>query len=83
MEYECQVKPVRSLEKGIANLKKPLCTRCSNTSCTNPIIEKKISIFGINYTTKLLQSADRMFFVISCEGFQMEEKEEKEEKDEI
>lgn len=69
MEYECKLSPASTLDSGILNLKRPLCTNCKNSNCSNPIIEKKISIMGVIYTTKLFNIGNSYFFVNQCDGY--------------
>jgi len=73
MEYECQLVSANRLNKGIINMQKPLCTRCKNKSCTNPIIYQKMSIMGVVHTSRLYSLGDRFFFVTKCDGFVSEE----------
>jgi len=69
MEYECQLMSANKLTKGILNMRKPLCTRCRNRSCSNPIVNQKIAIMGVVHTSRLYSSGDRFFFVVRCDGF--------------
>jgi len=69
MEYECKIIPATRLTKGVISMQKPLCTHCVNKTCTNPIIDQKISIMGVVNTSRLFKSGDRFFFVTQCDGF--------------
>lgn len=69
MEYDCHIVSATKLVNGLMDVQKPLCTHCVNKSCTNPIVEKKISVIGIVHTTRMFQSGDRLFFVTKCDGF--------------
>lgn len=69
MEYECKLVSARTLTKGLLNMQRPLCTTCVNRTCTNPIVDKKLSIMGVIHTSRMFQSCDRFFFVVQCDGY--------------
>ena len=80
MEYECSITPINKLYSNYNKMITPLCTKCKNKGCSNPIMQKKISIMGIVYTTKLYCSGNFFFFVTNCDGFS-EMEDDIEEKD--
>jgi hypothetical protein len=75
MEYECQVISASSLTSTFNKVVSPLCSKCKNVNCTNPIVEKKISVFGKVHTTRLFNGGHGLFVVTKCDGF-LEEGEE-------
>lgn len=69
MEYDCQLLSISSLTTTFNRVVKPICSNCKNTNCSNPIQEKKISIFGKVYSTKVYNMGNGFFIVSECEGF--------------
>jgi len=64
---------MNKIHVGQSQIIKPLCTTCENIQCDNPIIEKKVSVFGRVGTVKIYQMSENdMYLVKSCPGY-MEE----------
>jgi len=76
MEYECRVVSASSIEATFNKVVSPLCSRCINRTCTNPISEKKMSVFGKVHTTRLYQMGTAFFMVVECDGFFCKDNEE-------
>ena len=74
MEFECKLKPIIKIENE-EDLKGPLCSKCFNAECTNPIVDKKISLFGVIHSTKLYKANNTYYSVTECNGFQEVEDE--------
>jgi hypothetical protein len=82
VEYDCQIILATKILTDFNKVVKPLCSTCTNHSCTNPISEKKISVFGQVYTGRLFCSGDSYFMVTRCDGYRGETIESEEDDDE-
>ena len=47
----------------------PLCDKCGTKDCSNAIVLKEVSVFGINKKYKLCTRGEELFVVVDCEGF--------------
>ena len=81
MEYDCQIVLANKIQAGFTKVARPLCTNCTNRGCTNPIVNKKISVFGKIMSTRLYDSGYGHFMVVSCEGYQPAQAKEEEGED--
>jgi len=81
MEYDCQIVLANKIQAGFNKVVTPLCTHCKNRGCSNPIEEKKISIFGRTMTSRMFVTGSGVFMVVACEGYQAPQAED--EDDEI
>ena len=70
MEYDCQLLLASKLQVGFNKVATPLCTHCQNRGCTNPIVDKKVSVFGKIMSTRLYEAGGSSFMVVACEGYQ-------------
>jgi hypothetical protein len=75
MEYECKIFPVTSLQTTFNKTISPLCSKCKNINCSNPIENKKISIFGKVHNTKLYSYGTSYYIVYECDGFLKDEED--------
>jgi hypothetical protein len=83
MEYDCEIVPATRVLTDFNKVIHPLCTTCSNSGCSNPIVEQKISVFGMIKTTRIYDLGDTKFYVLKCEGYhKMDEGLEMEEEQE-
>jgi hypothetical protein len=69
MEYDCNIVNANKVYTDFNKVVRPLCSGCSNTACSNPIAEKKLSVFGKIHTGRFFFSGDMYFIVTSCEGY--------------
>lgn len=69
MKYKCKSLSLSELNVGPFGVQPPLCDNCCNKDCTNLIVDKDISIFGITKRQKLLMKATGFYAVVDCEGF--------------
>jgi hypothetical protein len=85
MEYECELVLADRMCVDFNKTIRPLCTSCVNIGCSNPIVDKKISVFGTVMTTQLYETGTASFFVMGCDGYQPADGEdtEYEEEDEV
>jgi len=72
MQFDCKVVSVNKLTSRVFGTIQPLCSKCKNKSCTNPIVDKKISLMGIVYTARLYQLGERFYIVSHCDGYMRE-----------
>lgn len=82
MEYDCEIVLANKVYTDFNKVIRPLCSSCSNHACTNPVKEKKISVFGQVYTGRLFYNGDSYFVVTSCEGYRGIKQEYDEDDDE-
>ena len=75
MIYDCELLPMTKIHVGQNKVIKPLCTTCENIQCDNPIVKKRVSVFGTVGEVRLYEMADGYHMVKSCPGY-MEEFEE-------
>jgi len=78
MEYECKIMPATRIYADFNKVIKPLCSTCVNHGCENPIVEHKISVFGVIQTTRLYKTGTHMFQVTECDGYRGELDEDEE-----
>ena len=78
MEDECEIILANKLLVGFNKVATPLCTGCANAGCSNPIVDKKISVFGKVMSTRLYQTGGSTFMVVKCEGYQPMHQEDEE-----
>jgi hypothetical protein len=69
MEYDCHIVLASKVYSDFNKIIRPLCSSCTNHSCTNPVAEKKISVFGKIYTGRFFFNGNAYFMVQSCEGY--------------
>jgi len=69
MEYECEIVPANKILTGFNKVVNPLCSSCTNTGCTNPIVEKKVSVFGQVKTSRLYDMGTMSYYVVRCDGY--------------
>jgi len=70
MQFAVQSINISRIPLGPKGTIAPICTRCSNTTCTNPIEWKKIVLFGVTQKHRVFMKGRDMYFVIGCpEGF--------------
>ena len=72
MKYRTKVCSISSAPISAAGPIRSLCTFCKNKNCSNNIVKKSISIFGMNEQQKLLMRANDYYCVVDCEGFSSE-----------
>jgi len=69
VEYDCEIILANKIYTDFNKVVRPLCSSCTNHSCTNPVKEKKVSVFGKIYTGRFFYNGDTFFVVTSCEGY--------------
>jgi len=70
MEFECKTIPIYKMNvfdgKGPVE---PICNRCIQAECSNPIRKKKISLFGKTNEWYVFMSGNQAYQVVECTGF--------------
>ena len=79
MEYECQLVVANRVLTDFNKVIRPLCSSCTNTACSNPVYNKKISVFGQIYSGRVYTSGSLDFFVTACDGYRGNFEDEEED----
>lgn len=69
MEYPVKKRPLNVLAVGSRGVVEPLCNFCKTKDCTNPIENRKVSIFGINRIYRVFRTSGDDYQVYDCKGF--------------
>lgn len=69
MEFKCDSIPVNQLLVGTAGINPPICNRCIQTECTNPIRMHPISIMGVKHNWRLWTMNRSLRQVVRCDGY--------------
>lgn len=70
MEFECKTIPIMQPILTGKGVQEPLCNKCSQTDCSNPIRKKTISLFGKNVEWNVFIAGNQAYQVIACPGYQ-------------
>lgn len=69
MKYDCKLFSLSDLPVGPFGLIMSCCDRCCNQDCSNPIVNKDVSLFGVVKSEKVFMKATGFYIVADCEGF--------------
>lgn len=69
MRYKTVSLPISQLIVTHQGVIESRCNTCKTKDCTNPIIKKKMSIFGVNKECRVMKRGNYEHFVVDCEGY--------------
>lgn len=69
MEFECVTVSLNSIATDPSGVKEPLCNRCCQPECTNPIRKRKVFVVGQVREWNLFCVGHQVYMVTLCRGF--------------
>lgn len=69
MNYECSLLPFGKIMVSTVDVVEPLCNSCKSPDCSNPIVNRTISVFGEEKTFRLWSVNNAIRQVVSCKGY--------------
>jgi len=69
MKYKNVSIPISQLIVTHEGVVEPKCNSCKTKDCTNTIVKKGVSFFGVNKKCRVLRRGASEYFVVDCEGY--------------
>lgn len=75
-DFKCELIPIADLPVDANGVKEPLCNKCVQSDCENPIRKTCLTVFGKTVYWRLWTTNNQLKQVVFCEGYMRNNTEE-------
>ena len=69
MKYKCVLRPLTEIILDFRGPCCSLCDKCMTSDCSNVIVYKDVTLFGVTQKRKVYLKSNNLYLVLQCEGF--------------